>query len=133
MAIVKELLLRGVKVLDIGFVTFIYFSLGMFFAKAFDNLYGPFKERKEKKKSFIKRFLEIVGMMWLSGIIIYIVRNTVELIPFPFDGLFGFNHLQLKELTNAGVFTFIFLYFQSHLRSKLVFFYDNLSLNRKNR
>ena len=126
MALKDELLLRSVKVLDIGFVTIMYFTAGMFFAKAFDNFYGPFDEKREKAKAFLQRLIEVIGMMWLSGVVIYVVRNFVELIPSPFDGLFGFEHLRLKELTNAGVFSFIFLFFQGHMKSKIGFFYNNL-------
>ena len=76
----------------------------------------------------MQRSVEVIGMMWLSGTIIYMVRNVVELIPSPFNGFFGFDHLRLKELTNASVFSFIFLYFQAHLKSKIAFFYNNLTI-----
>jgi hypothetical protein len=120
--------LRTVKIMDIGFVTAIYFLLGTFLAKLFDTLCGDFDEEKEHKKSLVLQTVEIIGMMWLYGIIIYFIRNLVELIPFPFDGLYGFNHRQLKELQNAGVFTFIFLYSQQYFKDKLFAYYNRITI-----
>ena len=124
----EELALRSIKIIDIGFVTTIYFLLGIVSARAFDNFYGKYDEKKEKAKSFLRQTLEIIGMMWLYGVIIYIVKNLVELIPSPFDGLYGFKHSLLKELKNASVYTFIFLYFQTHFKSKIVTYYNALSI-----
>ena len=38
--IVKEAIIRSLKVLDIGYITVIYFILGITLAKLFDKLYG---------------------------------------------------------------------------------------------
>ena len=127
-AFTAELALRTVKIIDIGYVTAIYFLIGIFTAKIFDSLYGKYDKEKEKKKSLLQHTLEIVGMMWLFGVIIYIVRNLVELIPSPFDGLFGFKHGLLGEMKNASVYTFIFLYFQSYFNDKIVGYYNSLTV-----
>ena len=124
----NEVLLRSVKILDIGFITLIYFILGILFAKIYDNLYGRFDDKKEKEKTFFVRTLELVGMIWACGVTIYIVKNIVELIPSPFNGFVGFDHLLMKELKNATVFTFIFLFSQVHLKNKISLYYNNLPL-----
>ena len=126
MTFISEVGFRSIKLLDIGYVTVIYFSVGMILAKLFDIIYGEFDEKREAKRPFFLRGLELLGMMWLSGIVIYFVRNLVELIPFPLEGVFGFKHLKLKELKGAAVFTFVFLYFQAHLRGKMNSFYSEL-------
>jgi hypothetical protein len=123
-----ELAFRGIKIIDIGFVTALYFLLGIFSARAFDNFYGKYDAKKEDKKSMLRQTLEIIGMMWLYGVIIYMVRNLVELIPSPFDGLYSFKHSQLKELKNASVYTFVFLFFQLYFKDKLVAYYNKLKV-----
>ena len=72
--------------------------------------------------------LEIIGIIWLIGASTYIVRNIVELIPSPFDGLGGFIHKKLKELSGAGVYTMIVMGYAFHFRAKLDAF--NRRLNR---
>lgn len=124
--ILKELSIRGIKLFDIGYIAVIYFIAAMFFAKLFDEMYGTFDEKKEKEKSVLRRTLELMGMMWLSGIVIYVVKNLVELIPFPLDGLFGFNHLLVNDLKSGSVFSFIFLFFQSYFKAKIQFYYNAL-------
>jgi hypothetical protein len=115
----KELIIRGIKILDIGFITAIYFSLGLFLAKACDKVNGEFREEEENKKPIWKIIAEVILYFWFIGIVIYVVRNVIPLIPFPLDGKFGFNHLMVKEVTNAIAFTITFIYFQKFYQDKL--------------
>ena len=123
----KEIKLRSVKIIDIGYITVIYFITAVLLAKLFTKLYGKFDEKKEEKKPFLLRTLELAGMMWIIGIVTYIVKNVVELIPFPLDGLYGFNHMLMKELKMGAVFTFVFLFFEEHFKSKLTHYYNSLN------
>ena len=125
---VNELIVRSLKVFDIGYITVIYFGLGILLAKTFDILFGKYDEKEESKKSLWQQTAEIICMMWMYGVIIYIVRNLVELIPFPFDHIHGFDHLKLKELKNAAVFTFVFLYFQDYFKTKIQVYYNSIKL-----
>jgi hypothetical protein len=50
----KEAIIRSIKILDIGFITAIYFSFGLFLAKACDDVAGEFDEEKETKNHFGK-------------------------------------------------------------------------------
>lgn len=124
--VTHESQVRGLKILDIGYIACIYFIVGIACAKLFDKLLGPFDEKEEEKKSFLRKTLELVGMMWAFGAVAYIIRNLIEFIPSPFDGYYGFNHLLVKELKNAAVFTFVFFYFQSHFKTKLQAYYNSL-------
>jgi uncharacterized membrane protein len=125
--LLKEIKLRSVKIIDIGYITVIYFITAVLLAKLFTKLYGKFDEKKEEKKPFLLRTLELAGMMWIIGIVTYIVKNVVELIPFPLDGLYGFNHMLMKELKMGAVFTFVFLFFEDHFKSKLTHYYNSLN------
>jgi len=124
----KGLFIRSIKLVDIGFLTVIYFALGILIAKGVDALYGEFDEEAEKRKSMIQITVELMLLMWLLGIIVYMTRNLVELIPFPLDNISGFDHLQLKELKGATVFVFILMHFTRHFRKKLQYYYDHISL-----
>jgi hypothetical protein len=113
----------SIKLLDIGYVAVIYFTLGLLLAKIMDAFYGKFSYYKESKKPGYKSALEGLGMLWLNGIILYFVRNIVTLIPFPLDGFYGFEHSQVKELTNSTVFIYSFLYYQQHFQNKMKYLY----------
>lgn len=122
----SELLFRTIKILDIGLITLIYFMIGVYLAKRFDNYFGTFDKHKENQKGKFRQIMECIGLTWLFGVIIYVVKNVVELIPSPLDGIAGFNHLRLKELTNAPVFIFSFLTFQSHYIEKIRYLFSVL-------
>ena len=64
----REIIIRSLKILDIGYITIIYLIIGLFFAKLFDSMYGKFDKKKESKKTTLQHMLEISGMMWLSGV-----------------------------------------------------------------
>ena len=51
--LLKELKLRSVKIIDIGYITIIYFITAVLLAKLFTKLYGPFDEKKEEKKDIL--------------------------------------------------------------------------------
>ena len=115
----KELILRGIKIIDIGFITAIYLLLGIVLARVCDKINGTFDKEKENKKPLWKILLEVTLYLWFIGVVIYTVRNVVPLIPFPLDGMYGFNHLMVKEVTNAMAFTITFMYFQKYYQDKI--------------
>jgi len=115
----KEIILRGIKIIDIGFITAIYLLLGILLAKLCDRINGEFDKEKENKKPLWKILVEVILYLWFIGVVIYTVRNVVPLIPFPLDGMYGFNHLMVKEVTNAMAFTITFMYFQKYYQNKI--------------
>jgi len=124
-----EAVIRSLKIFDIGYITSIYFLLGLACAKIIDSFYGKYDPKQEKVKPMFQRGIEIVSMMWISGIIIYIIKNIVEIIPSPIDGIYGFEHTRVKELHSASAFIFIFLYFQAHFKAKVQEFYNDFHLS----
>jgi hypothetical protein len=117
---------RIVKLFDIGYVSTIYLLIAIALSVMIDKWLQPFDETKEKKKSMIRRFLELAGLTWLVVIVTYMVRNIAELIPSPFHKMAGFDHYQTKELRFGAIFTFIFLYIMTHYRNKLASFSHDL-------
>lgn len=115
----KEIILRGIKIIDIGFITAIYLLLGIILARLCDRMNGEFDKEKENKKPLWKILVEVILYLWFIGIVIYAVRNVVPLIPFPLDGMYGFNHLMVKEVTNAMAFIITFMYFQNYYQDKI--------------
>lgn len=116
-------LFRLVKICDIGYTTLIFFLLALLVASVLEHLYGEYDEKDEKDKTTVRKILDLVGMIWLNGIIIYFIRNIVAFIPSPFDGLYGFEHSRLKELDSAYVFDFVLMYNQPNLvkRMEIIF------------
>jgi hypothetical protein len=115
-------LFLGVKLIDIGLVTTYYFIIGIVFAKLFDSFYGKFDEENYKDISNLKLLGEIILHLFILGIVAYILRNIVQSIPFPLEGIAGFKHERLKELEGGHILAFVLILFQRNLFDKLKFF-----------
>lgn len=127
-SLTDDIIIRSIKILDIGYITVLYIAMSLICAIITDKVMGEFDEQKESKKTVWRLTLEFILTIWLYGVLIYVVRNVIELVPFPFDGYHGFSHKKVKELNSAMVFTFTFVLFSKHLKSKLEFYYKSLKL-----
>lgn len=122
----KEVVIRIIKVIDIGYITTLYFSLGIMLAKAGDKITGEFSEENESKKSTFILAGELVLCNWIFGILFYVVRNIIPLIPFPLDNVYGFQHSRVKEVSSASVFAFAFLYYFKFYQRKVKYLYNRI-------
>lgn len=116
----------AVKLLDIGLTTTYFFVIGLVFAKLFDLVYGKFKKDDYKTVNKPMLLLDILAHLFLIGITAYILRNVIGLIPFPLDGVAGFQHKRLKELSGGTVLAMILLFFQQNLRDKITYFAESV-------
>ena len=117
---------RVVKMLDISYITVIYFFIGFTLARFLDSHVTKFDEKEESKKSIQQITLECILFICLNAVLLYICRNLVELIPSPFNGLYGLDHRRVKELTVAPTLSFALLFYQTHLQNKLRYLYNKL-------
>jgi len=96
--------------LAINFLLFsiIGFSQGIKFDKEkYDN------EVKEKKEIRYTLFIKSVIVVGYTSIILYLLRNFIELIPSPFDGICGLEHVRVKEIeTVTGIIFVLFFSYQ---------------------
>jgi hypothetical protein len=112
----------AVKLLDIGLITVYFFVLGTLAAKGFDLLFGELDHEKYRNRPLWLLFIEIILHLFLLGVVAYALRNTVGLIPYPLDGVAGYNHFRLKELEGGEVMALVLVLFQKNLRTKLLYF-----------
>jgi len=120
----EDLLMRGIKLLDIGYINVLYVFVALIFAKLTDYLMGQFDSTDEIKKKKPRLTLEFILALWIYGIAIYFARNLVGLVPFPLDGYQGFDHHLVKELGSATAFTFTYVLFSDYIKSKMLFYYN---------
>jgi hypothetical protein len=117
-------ILGSIKMLDIGYVTILYFIFAVLVGKIFNHIFGKYDPEKDKSKSNIKIGIELCGLIWLIGVSTYIVSNIIELIPSPFENPHDFNHTQIKELSSTAIYTLILYQCLSFFRGKLNTFLD---------
>ena len=117
MPVLQDVLIRLNKMVDIGFITTIYFIMGAIVANMVTGFQTKFDSEENDKKTLIRNILNLIILIWINGVLIYIARNLIEFIPYPFDNFFGFQHKKVKELGAATAFTFVLLYYQPNLNN----------------
>ncbi len=116
----------AVKIIDIGITTVYFFIIGVLLAKAFDTVFNYWDEEDYKNRPMWSLFLEIVFHLFCLGVVAYALRNFIERIPFPLDGVAGYNHLRLKELGGGQILPLIMIFFQKNIMYKLSYFVNRL-------
>jgi hypothetical protein len=112
----------SVKLIDIGITYTYFFVLGLIMAKAFDYVYiDILHENKTNWKTYpISIFtLNLIFHFFLIGVAVYFIRNFVQLIPYPLEGVAGYQHSRLKELGGGAILTFMIFLFQENLSDKV--------------
>jgi hypothetical protein len=97
----QEIIIRGIKIIDIGYITTIYFCIGYIVSYYLNNLYENFDTNLKHDKFLL--IIDIIKNIYIIGILFYIIRNIVSLVPFPFEGISGYQHTRVKELGSGGV------------------------------
>ena len=116
-----DILMRSIKILDIGYIAVLYFTIAHFLSIILDRisvfLFGHIRHDKRKTKTTL--YMEILFQIILTGVCIYIGRNIIMYIPFPLDGYNNYDHFKVKELT-TGAFLNVFIFsLQKTLQSKI--------------
>jgi len=127
----RELPIRFIKVLDLGFIGACDFIIGYSLALIIDNSFGKFDKKAEAAKSTVRVVFEVIGLLWMTAITIYVTKNFFEMVPSPLDGIWGFEHKLVKELKLAPLLSFAILYYQSYLQEKLKALYNRFAANPK--
>jgi hypothetical protein len=116
----------AVKLLDIGLVTMYFFVLGMISAKLFDSFIIWLNGEDYENTPLWRLSLEIIAQLIFVGILAYVLRNIVEMIPFPLNGVAGFQHSRLKELDGGEVLAIALIVFQINIYDKIVVFVNRI-------
>jgi hypothetical protein len=119
----------AVKFLDIGLTTTYFFVAGLLAARAYDSIYALFQSKTPTKweEYPIGLFtLDILANFFFIAIVAYVLRNLVSAIPYPLDGVAGFQHRRLKELGGGAVLLFIIFIFQTDLTEKVRIYADRV-------
>jgi MFS family permease len=115
----KEVAIRSIKLLDIGWATSAYFLLAILAVFLLDKVYGKFNEQVEGRKSTARIVLDIIVHVWFIGVLAYIVRNLFPLIPWPFEGVYGYKHAKTSEVTQSALFVAFVVTFDKHLQQQV--------------
>ena len=112
-------LLRILTVAILG----IYYTVGG--TLLFNKIFSDFDTEKYKKKSTISIFLEVFINTALITLGSYLLRYIIKKIPFPYDGIYGFNHRDVKEIDGGITITMALIMFMDSYKDKVKYLITN--------
>jgi hypothetical protein len=118
----ENVVVRSIKIVDIGYTTVI-FGIPSLFVASFLNKYvysniqvGDIE--KDEYKTTLSILTETLLCLIINGIVAYLLRNLLQLVPFPLNGIYGFRHMNLMEVRNGTIISIFLLYMSPVLLNK---------------
>ena len=118
----NNIIFRLVKVSDIALVGNYFFFGGIIMSLLINNILPKYDDENVDKVPTAILWRDIFLNVSLIMIIAYILRNIIQLIPSPFEGIAGFEHSRLKELSGGVVLAFSIFSLQPNLKARLLNF-----------
>jgi len=97
-----------IKIIDLVFIVTIYFIVAFFASLMIRKIMTSIFPENETNKFLLA--LEIVLSIILIVVVSYFLRNMIQIVPFPLDGIYGFDHHRVKELQGGMLTTLLFLF-----------------------
>ena len=133
-----ELSIRGMKIIDIGVMFTISSIIGYIFGQLLSKMFVFDNNKESDRKKYSntgagKRKLigQILLEISITGIIMYLARQFIQVVPWPFDGFMGINppksfkgydHNLLAESRNPFPLGFFIMYYNDSLKNKVAYF-----------
>ena len=116
-----------IRLIDIGLLGIYFVILSIAFSIGIEYVFIEIFGKKPINTFLL--ILEILLYEVAIMIISYIKRNIVELIPFPLDKLYGYNHKRISELKGGVIFAFAIIIFMINFKRKLdILIHDHLQI-----
>ena len=132
-----ELSIRSIKMLDIAVMFAISSIIGYTFGQLISKVYVFDIHNKKHTSAYknttfgkTKLIIHILLVIMLTGIIAYIARQIIQLIPWPFDGYMGinppsnfkgYNHKLNIESKNPFPLMFFIMYYNHSLKNRIAY------------
>lgn len=114
-----------IKCIALAYIASIDILTGIFISHFIDKyLFTKRLGKDDKQKSTGKLIFEIIIIISTFTIIAYIVRNIIQLIPFPLDEQFGFDYSRVKEVGSGAILSSTLILYCSTLYSKIIIIKD---------
>ena len=115
--------ITGIKIISIIYVSILYASIGLILTYGLDKFLFNSSSIKTDDKS-----IEEMTILWVIittvlfvgclGVVSYIGRNLIQMIPFPFEGVNGFEYMRVKEVASGGLLLVFLIAFSQTIAKK---------------
>ncbi len=135
MAYSREFILA--KVADIGLVSFYFMSFTItasILLQLLTSVYDKYTASPDgTEKSTLRLFLEVVANIFFIAVTFWVARNIIERVPFPLDGLGGYQHSRLSTETMSQISALAIILFQTALMEKIKLLNERIFIKSQGR
>jgi hypothetical protein len=124
MKISDDIRLIGIRVLAIMYICMIYVVFGIMITYWLDEFgyHDIFVDSQDDTNESIPKLIFELGIMvGILGVIAFLGRSVIQQLPFPFDGAYGFDYDNMRELTSGAVFFVIMFNFSAVINHKIIY------------
>lgn len=119
----EDIIVRLIKMLNMGYTNVIFIIPTIFIATMLDKkVYSKihFSEVKnDAEKEIIPLLGELLIILTINGIVAYVLRNILQKMPFPFEGVYGFRHMNIMEVKSGAAILVVLMYFATTIVNKI--------------
>jgi len=119
----EDIMVRLIKILNMGYTNIIYVIPTIFIATLLDkHIYSNIQIGSipnDEEKTILSLLSELLIILTIGGITAYVLRNILQKMPFPFEGVYGFNSMKIQEVKTGATIALVLMYFCPVLVNKL--------------
>ncbi len=122
-----------IKIIAIYYIGFI-FGVGGFFASILNDRYvyqNILSKKNDEDKTTFHLMFETIIIIATNNVLAYILRNLLQEIPFPLDGIAGFEYKRVKEFGSGALVITIISLACTPLKDKINILQKRLFNNKK--
>lgn len=110
-----------VKLLAIVYFSLFYFIIGFIASLGLNKLVSKEEDNEKEvpEDNILRLLVESIVIFSVVSLIFYFLRKVIKHIPFPLEGISGFQTKKLKELNGVALLAPIFMTYQVNFVSKL--------------
>jgi hypothetical protein len=123
-----------IKIIAIYYIGFI-FGAGGYSAAILTNKYiydNILSKKKDEEKTTIHLMFETILIIATNNVLAYILRNILQEVPFPLDGISGFEYKRVKEFSSGGLVITIISLACTPLKEKIKILHERLFNKKSN-
>ncbi len=123
--------ITAIKILAILYVGILFSVPGILLSMGLDRfVFGEVSPEADMQKSMFRLIVELSLLAGILAVVAYVGRNLLQLIPFPLDGMFGFEYGRVKEYKNATILATYIVLFSQTIQSKIMSIKEKLGWSK---
>jgi hypothetical protein len=123
-----------IKIIAIYYIGFI-FGAGGYFAAILTNKHvyeNILSKKKDEDKTTLHLMFETILIIATNNFLAYILRNVLQEVPFPLNGVAGFEYKKVREFKSGGLVLTIISLACTPLKEKIKIIHERL-FNKKSK